>query len=144
MAVRKARDLKVSPYLSPHWLIMNEAKDACSFRFQILVKSLIVKTTLIWIIEEDYVVALKLLLKHRLGIPSTLQCLFHGGKLLRDSSLLKELKISRNSTIVLGAWLLGGAVGVGASSTSKSYKEAARSKVPPNTTNIPIEPSPYI
>ena len=46
--------------------------------------------------------------------------------------------------MILGARWHGGVVGAGASSSSKSYKQAARSKVLPNTVKSANDPFPYI
>lgn len=78
-------------------------------RFQIFVKALSGKTTVLWALATDYVTDLKQNIAIHIGYPINQQHLIYGGRSLQDSRSVKDYNIKPISTIILNMRLRGGA-----------------------------------
>jgi large subunit ribosomal protein L40e/ubiquitin C len=75
---------------------------------QVFVKTLGGKTITVVVHVDDSVESFKYKVQDKEGIPSDLQQLIFGGKLLEDSCTLAKYNIQKNSTVHLMTTLRGG------------------------------------
>jgi len=130
-----------------------EAEDG---NYQVCIKTLLGKTILVWVSENDTGETLKAKIAQREGYSRNFFYILHRGKVLKEGDRMRDCQIGKNSTLHVAYRMRGGMPGnrgtAGPSSYKdaartngpQTYKDAARTKGPQTEATTNVQPSPYI